>query len=116
MQASPATAARTALTASLLAGGLLWLSAGAQPTLVELANPLQGTGHPNDFSRGNCYPAIALPFPMNAWAPYTAPAAEGLFYHYRHKSYPPRTRSSASPATITTAAASRWPMACRIIS
>ena len=85
MPAAPATSARTALTASLLAGGLLWLSAAAaQPSLVELVNPLQGTDHPDNFSHGNAYPAIALPFPMNAWAPYTEPAAEGLFYHYRH--------------------------------
>lgn len=77
--------ARQPLVRALLASGLLWLpSAAAEPTLVELVNPLQGTDHPNNFSHGNAYPAIALPFPMNAWAPYTEPAANGLFYHYRH--------------------------------
>ena len=55
----------------------------AEPSLVELANPLQGTDSTGGFSHGNTYPAIALPFPMNAWAPYTQPAKDSFFYQYR---------------------------------
>jgi predicted alpha-1,2-mannosidase len=49
---------------------------------VTLVNPLQGTDSARDFSHGNEYPAIALPFPMNTWAPYTQPAADSFFYQY----------------------------------
>jgi len=55
---------------------------GAAP--VFLANPLQGTDTREGFSHGATYPAIALPFPMNTWAPYTEPQDNSLFYQYRH--------------------------------
>ena len=51
---------------------------------MELANPLQGTDSSWPFSHGNTYPAIALPFPMNTWAPYTQPQSESFYYQYRH--------------------------------
>ena len=53
-------------------------------SLVELANPLQGTDSRDGFSHGNTYPTIALPFPMNTWGPYTEPADNSFFYQYRH--------------------------------
>ncbi|MES2475740.1 MAG: GH92 family glycosyl hydrolase [Verrucomicrobiota bacterium] len=62
--------------------GSLSLSA-AEPALVDLASPLQGTDSIRDFSHGNTYPAIALPFPMNKWAPYTQPAKDTFYYQYR---------------------------------
>jgi len=52
--------------------------------LFALANPLQGTDSKISFSHGNEYPAIALPFPMNVWAPYTEPARNSFYYQYRH--------------------------------
>ena len=55
----------------------------ASPALVTLANPLQGTDSTGGFSHGNEYPAIALPFPMNVWAPYTQPAKDSFYYQYR---------------------------------
>src|SRR5882724_4050955 len=55
-------------------------SAGTPP--VMLANPLQGTDSVVGFSHGNEYPAIALPFPMNTWAPYTQPAQDSFYYQY----------------------------------
>ena len=58
--------------------------AEAETLLAALPNPLQGTDDPVNFSHGNEYPAIALPFPMNAWAPYTEPESNYLFYQYRH--------------------------------
>jgi len=50
---------------------------------VSLANPLQGTDSTGGFSHGNEYPAIALPFPMNVWAPYTQPQRDSFYYQYR---------------------------------
>ena len=57
------------LLASLLALRLLTCGVNsgwaATPSLVTLVNPLQGTDSTRDFSHGNEYPAICLPFPMN---------------------------------------------------
>jgi predicted alpha-1,2-mannosidase len=50
---------------------------------VALANPLQGTDSEFQYSHGNEYPAIALPFPMNTWAPYTQPERDSFYYQYR---------------------------------
>ena len=52
-------------------------------SLVTLVNPLMGTDFTGGFSHGNEYPAIALPFPMNSWAPYTQPQRDSFFYQYR---------------------------------
>ena len=51
---------------------------------MALANPLQGTDSEFRYSHGNEYPAIALPFPMNTWAPYTQPERDSFYYQYRH--------------------------------
>jgi predicted alpha-1,2-mannosidase len=59
------------------------VSAWAEPSLVELANPMQGTDSQRSFSHGNEYPAIALPFPMNTWAPYTQPQSDTFYYQYK---------------------------------
>jgi predicted alpha-1,2-mannosidase len=56
---------------------------GDDASLVSLVNPLQGTDSSRDFSHGNEYPAVALPFPMNTWAPYTEPQKNSFYYHYR---------------------------------
>ena len=70
---------------TLIAGVIVCALAGsAETSLVSLANPLQGTDDPTNFSHGNSFPAIALPFPMNVWAPYTEPENVFLFYQYRH--------------------------------
>jgi len=74
----------TSLT--LIVGGLLVgaMQPAAATAPVLLANPLQGTDSQGSFSHGNTYPAIALPFPMNTWAPYTEPQDNSFFYQYRH--------------------------------
>ncbi len=60
------------------------LPAGAAETsLMTLANPLAGTDSTVGFSHGNEFPAIALPFPMNAWAPYTQPQHDSFYYQYK---------------------------------
>ena len=69
------------LLALALAGALT--SFAAEPSLVSLANPLQGTDSKPSFSHGNEYPAICLPFPMNTWAPYTQPERDSFYYQYR---------------------------------
>jgi predicted alpha-1,2-mannosidase len=58
----------------------LALAASFEP--VTLVNPLMGTDSARSFSHGNQYPAIALPFPMNTWAPYTQPENDSFFYQY----------------------------------
>jgi len=65
----------------LTLGALTGLAAG--PALVSLANPMQGTDSTGSFSHGNTFPAIAMPFPMNAWAPYTQPQRDSFYYQYR---------------------------------
>lgn len=66
--------------------------------LVMLANPMQGTDSQYSFSHGNLYPAIALPFPMNVWAPYTEPQNESFYYQYQHnKIYGIRQTHQPSP-------------------
>ena len=52
------------------------------PSPVSLVNPLQGTDSEPGYSHGNEYPAIALPFPMNTWAPYTRPVSDSFYYQY----------------------------------
>jgi predicted alpha-1,2-mannosidase len=71
------------LTSALTLCCFTSLASAAGPSLVTLANPLQGTDSTGGFSHGNEYPAIALPFPMNVWAPYTQPARDSFYYQYR---------------------------------
>lgn len=68
---------------SVLAIASLSAMAGNTP-LVMLVNPLEGTDSQRSFSHGNEYPAIALPFPMNTWAPYTEPQNDPFYYQYKH--------------------------------
>lgn len=55
----------------------------APPTPVQLANPLVGSDSTVEFSHGNTYPAVALPFGMNAWSAYTQPWKDRFYYNYR---------------------------------
>lgn len=79
---APSLLRNSASVLALFSSGLLSFAA-EQGELVSLANPLQGTDSTGGFSHGNTFPAIALPFPMNVWAPYTQPAREVFFYQYR---------------------------------
>ena len=72
----------TLLSLLLVPAGFAFAQAEAIP-LVKLANPMQGTDSTGGFSHGNTFPAIALPFPMNVWAPYTQPAKDTFYYQYR---------------------------------
>jgi predicted alpha-1,2-mannosidase len=49
---------------------------------VEWINPLMGTDSKFDLSNGNTYPAVALPWGMNFWAPQTGGMGDGWMYTY----------------------------------
>ena len=53
-----------------------------QPSLVTLVNPLMGTSSAYEFSHGNTYPAVAVPWGMNFWAPQTGENGSGWMYMY----------------------------------
>jgi predicted alpha-1,2-mannosidase len=77
------------LPLSVLCSLAVWPAlAGENLMPVQLANPLQGTDSSWPFSHGNTYPAIALPFPMNTWSPFTRPDRESFYYQYHdHEIY-----------------------------
>ena len=54
-------------------------SAAAPASLVDLANPLQGTDSTSLFSRGNTLPIVALPFGMAHWALQSSDANSWFF-------------------------------------
>lgn len=49
---------------------------------VEYVSPLMGTQSTYEFSTGNTYPAIALPWGMNFWTPQTGKMGDGWAYIY----------------------------------
>ncbi|MEH3103608.1 MAG: GH92 family glycosyl hydrolase [Sphingomonas phyllosphaerae] len=73
--------------AALCAGAMIATPAtsGAQDApaaAIDLVNPLMGTDSSYELSYGNTYPAIALPFGMNAWTPVTGKMGDGWGYTY----------------------------------
>lgn len=53
-----------------------------QRRLVDYVNPLMGTDSEFEFSNGNTYPAIAMPWGMNFWTPQTNVMGNGWIYQY----------------------------------
>lgn len=53
-----------------------------QPSLTSLVNPLMGTSSTFQFSHGNTYPAVAVPWGMNFWSPQTGENGSGWMYMY----------------------------------
>jgi len=51
-------------------------------TPVEHVNPLIGTNSEREFSHGNVYPEISLPFGMACWTPQTGNINDGWIYQY----------------------------------
>ncbi len=49
---------------------------------VDYVNPLIGSDSKFNLSNGNTYPAIAMPWGMNFWAPQTAKMGDGWMYKY----------------------------------
>ncbi|WP_344690570.1 hypothetical protein, partial [Sphingomonas endophytica] len=56
---------------TMIAAPAATVAQDATPASVDLVNPLMGTDSSYELSYGNTYPAIALPFGMNAWTPVT---------------------------------------------
>jgi predicted alpha-1,2-mannosidase len=53
--------------------------------VADFVNPLIGTESDFKLSNGNTYPAVALPWGMNFWTPYTGPMGDGWQYSYGAK-------------------------------
>lgn len=65
----------------------LLVSCGKKPvlrvSLTEHVNPLMGTASVFEFSYGNTYPAVAVPWGMNFWSPQTGENGSGWMYSYK---------------------------------
>ncbi|MBW6525624.1 GH92 family glycosyl hydrolase [Sphingomonas sp. RHCKR7] len=82
-----ASARRRGIIAALCASATMLSPAAtvaqdAPPSPVDLVNPLMGTDSSYELSYGNTYPAIAVPFGMNAWTPVTGKMGNGWGYTY----------------------------------
>jgi predicted alpha-1,2-mannosidase len=77
--------ASAAMAFALLASPLQAIAAPAPATsdLADLANPLVGTDSSYELSYGNTYPAVTLPWGMNAWTPMTGKIGDGWGYTYQ---------------------------------
>ena len=49
---------------------------------VDYVNPLMGTESTFEFSHGNTYPAVAVPWGVNFWTPQTGENRSGWIYAY----------------------------------
>lgn len=67
---------------SALAAGMSLATYAQTEDLAAYANTLQGTDSSFGLSRGNTYPATALPFGMHMWSPQTGKNGEGWKYQY----------------------------------
>ena len=71
------------LTSGVLPAAAVAQSApAAEPSLVDLVNPLMGTDSEFALSYGNTYPAVAVPWGMNFWTPVTGEMGSGWGYTY----------------------------------
>lgn len=52
-------------------------------SLTDMVNPLMGTASVFEFSHGNTYPAVAVPWGMNFWSPQTGENGSGWMYTYK---------------------------------
>ena len=51
---------------------------------TNYVNPLIGSNSSHELSRGNTYPAIALPWGMNFWTPQTGTMGDGWIYTHKN--------------------------------
>jgi predicted alpha-1,2-mannosidase len=51
-------------------------------SLADKVNPLGGTASSYEFSSGNVYPAVGVPFGMHTWTPQTGRNGNGWTYRY----------------------------------
>lgn len=72
--------------ACLMLASLVVSSANARAKpLVEYVNTLRGSDSSPEFSRGNTFPAVALPFGFNFWTPVTEADSDQWLYTYGAK-------------------------------
>ena len=55
------------------------------PRLSDTVNTLRGSDSSRDYSRGNTFPAVALPFGFNFWTPVTEGNSDRWLYNYRSR-------------------------------
>lgn len=70
------------LLISTLTLGLAMTASAQQKDLVQYVNTLQGTHSNFGLSRGNTFPATAMPYAQHMWTPQTGPNGEGFKYLY----------------------------------
>lgn len=68
--------------AFLLVIGCVGTSTKSQSDYLKYVNPLQGSNSVREFSTGNTYPAVSLPWGMNFWTPQTREMGDGWQYTY----------------------------------
>ncbi|MBX3427537.1 MAG: GH92 family glycosyl hydrolase [Pirellulales bacterium] len=78
-----ATRCCTSLFVLAVAGGAASQAAGEG--YAAAVNTLQGTNSQFELSRGNTYPATALPWGMHTWTPQTGRNGDGWKYQYRKR-------------------------------
>ncbi len=49
----------------------------AEENLMRYVNTLQGTDSKPEYSNGNTYPTVAVPYPMHAFSPQTGKNGDG---------------------------------------
>ena len=67
---------------SILISNISFLNGQNSEDLTQWVNPLIGTDSEFKLSNGNTYPAIAIPWGMNFWTPYTGKMGDGWLYTY----------------------------------
>src|SRR5690554_3647934 len=60
----------------------LTLLKAKEENLVKYVNTLQGTDSWPEYSNGNTYPTVAVPYPMHAFSPQTGKNGDGWKYQY----------------------------------
>jgi putative alpha-1,2-mannosidase len=58
--------------------------AQSEKDFTKYVNPLIGSDSSHELSKGNTYPAIALPWGMNFWTPQTGKMGDGWIYTHKN--------------------------------
>jgi predicted alpha-1,2-mannosidase len=74
--------ALTGMVVCAMSGGMLRAAQNTAVSYADYVNPLVGTDSTFNFSTGNTYPAIAVPWGMNFWTPQTNKMGDGWGYQY----------------------------------
>lgn len=75
------------MTVRLVATFLLLALVALGEDYANLADPFVGTDNTKEFSHGNLYPCIGLPWGMNSWTPQTRPAGQGWLYDWKDRTF-----------------------------